>query len=65
MSAPAQKAGGVPVTTTARTASSVSHRVYASPSSAPIRPLNALRTSGRSSVIVATPTSSTSKRMCS
>src|SRR5438132_676262 len=54
-SAPAQNAGGVPVSTTARIASSWSHRRYASESISAISPLNALRTSGRCNVIVATP----------
>ena len=57
MSAPAQKAGGVPVRTTARTSSSASHDRYASPSSRAMRALKALRTSGRFRVMVATPRS--------
>ena len=52
-SAPEQKAGGAPVRTTARTASSASQRPKASPSSWPMPPPNALRTSGRLRVIEA------------
>ena len=55
MSAPAQNAGGVPVSTTARTSSSASARRYASSRAGPMPWPNALRTSGRWRVIVATP----------
>ena len=53
-SAPEQNARPAPVMTTTRTSSSASLRRIASSSSRPICPLNALRTSGRSSVMIAT-----------
>ena len=53
-SAPEQNAGGVPVRTTARMSSSSSQRRNASSSSGPMPAPNALRTSGRLSVTVAT-----------
>ena len=56
-SAPAQKARPFPVTTTARTSSSVSVWSNTSRSSAPMAPVKALRRSGRLRVIVATPAS--------
>ena len=54
-SAPAQKPRPRPVTTTTRTSSSASTRSNACSSSNIIVPVNALSLSGRSSVIVATP----------
>ena len=53
-SAPEQNAGGVPVSTTARMSSSSSQRRNASSSSGPMPAPNALRTSGRLRVTVAT-----------
>jgi hypothetical protein len=54
-SAPAQKAGGVPVNTTARMSSSLSQRLNASDNSSPMPSPKALRTSGLFKVMVATP----------
>src|SRR6185503_14810631 len=55
MSAPTQKAVPAPVSTTLRTSSRVSHARYAAASEMPIAPENALRCSGRSSVMTAMP----------
>src|SRR4029077_5182524 len=61
-SAPTQNAGGVPVTTTARTRSSAARSARTQRYSACIRPVHALWRCGRWSHTVATPPS-TSKRV--
>ena len=63
-SAPAQNAGPLPASTTARTASSSSSALKVAASAAISASSKALRTSGRFSVTVATPPRVSTSRAC-